>query len=299
MRIVQLALIIFFVVAPASLLAELRAGDLPNAGWYAHVDLHEMRGSDAGKELYAWLSREVFDELRDEFGFDADQEANTITALAAADGGTVVVIDGQFSQETRDRILAISAMAGDFRTLSHDGKDYYQIEDEPDGPGQGSFDDVAFVSLAIKDKLLVTSSKDQMQQMLGNGGRLTGDYNNKGALLVLRGNKSFVQAGMQTHALDEDFGWDSNILRNTEQIGLLVADEAGALGVVAQLVATEAGVANSLASIVRGLISLQALSEELDPELSRFLSDTEVRVDGATLTVKLAVDPEVLVEALE
>jgi hypothetical protein len=258
-----------------------------------------MRGSDAGKELYAWLSREVFDELRDEFGFDADQEANTITALAAADGGTVVVIDGQFSQETRDRILAISAMAGDFRTLSHDGKDYYQIEDEPDGPGQGSFDDVAFVSLAIKDKLLVTSSKDQMQQMLGNGGRLTGDYNNKGALLVLRGNKSFVQAGMQTHALDEDFGWDSNILRNTEQIGLLVADEAGALGVVAQLVATEAGVANSLASIVRGLISLQALSEELDPELSRFLSDTEVRVDGATLTVKLAVDPEVLVEALE
>lgn len=299
MRFTRLALIVFFVALPASLLAELKNGDLPNAGWYAHVDLQEMRGSDAGKEIYAWLSREVFDELREEFGFDADKEANTITALAAADGGTVVVIDGQFSQETRDRLMAVSAAAGDFKALRHDGKDYYQIDDEPDGQQQNSFDDVAFVSLALKNKLLVTSREDEMQQLLSNGGRLTGDYDNNDALLILRGSKSFVQAGMQTHSIDEDLGWDSNILRNTEQVGLLVADEAGALAVVAQLVATEASVANSLASIIRGLISLQALSDEVDPDLSRFLNATEVLVEGATLTVKLAMDPKVLVEAID
>jgi hypothetical protein len=68
---------------------------------------------------------------------------------------------------------------------------------------------------------------------------------------------------------------------------------------MAQLVAAEPVIANSLASIVRGLISLQALSGDVDPELSRFLNSTEVTVDGSTLTVKLAMDPEVLIDAID
>jgi hypothetical protein len=56
--------------------------------------------------------------------------------------------------------------------------------------------------------------------------------------------------------------------------------------------------ANSLASIVRGLISLQAFSDDIDPELSQFLNSTVVAVDGSTLTVKVAVDPELLVDVI-
>ena len=299
MRFARLALICFYIALPATLLADLNAGDLPNTGWYAHIDLTEMRSSDAGKELYVWLDREVFEELRNETGFDADREADRVTALAGDDGSILVVIDGKFSQESKDRIVAISALAGDFNMLSHAGKDYYQIEDTPERARSDSFDDVAFVSLAVADKLLVTSSEAQMRAMLENGGRLPGDYDNGGALLVLRGTKTFVQAGMQPHLIDEDFGWDSNLLRNTEKLGLLVSDEAGALAFVAQLVASDATVANSLASIVRGLIGLQALSGEMDPEISRVLNSTEVAVDGSTLTVKLAMDPKMLVEAID
>ena len=298
MRVARLALICFYIALPATLLADLNTGDLPNAGWYAHIDLTEMRKSDAGKELYAWLDREVFEELRNEFGFDADREADRITAVAGADSSTIVVIEGQFSQASKDRILAITALAGDFNTLTHAGKDYYQIEEESHKPNHGSFDDVAFVSLAVADKLLVTSNEAQMRAMLENGGRLPGDYDNGSALLVLRGTKNFVQAGMQPHLVDEDFGWDSNLLRNTEKLGLLVSDEAGALAFVAQLVASDATVADSLASIVRGLIGLQALSGEMDPEVSRVLNSTEVAVEGSTLTVKLAIDPKMFVEAI-
>lgn len=299
MRFARLALIVFYIGLPATLFAGITSGDLPSANWYAHIDLTEMRSSDAGRELYAWLNDEVFDELREEFGFDADQEADAITALATAAGGTVVVIDGNFTQQTEDRILAIAAMAGGFNTLKHDGKDYFQFEDEPGKQRHDSIDDVAFISLAVDNKLLVTSSEQQMQAMLGNGGRISGDYDNAGALLILRGQKSFVQAGMQTEMFDEDLSWDSNLLRNTEQLGLLVSDEAGDLAVEAQLVTTEASVANSLASIVRGLIGLQALSGEVDPELSQTLNNTYVGVDGSVLTVKLAVDPKVLVEAID
>jgi hypothetical protein len=138
-----------------------------------------------------------------------------------------------------------------------------------------------------------------MQQIFASDGRIPGDYENNGALIVLRGDKSFVQAGMQTNEIGNDFGWDSNMLRNTEQLALLVSDQKGLLAIEAQLVASEEGMANSLASIVRGMISLQAFSDDMDSELSKFLNDTVVTVDGSTLTVKVAVDPEVLAKAID
>jgi hypothetical protein len=298
MRLARYALVLFYIALPATLFAELERGDLPAARWYAHVDLVEMRSSDAGRELYNWLDEEVFEELRDEIGFDADKEANTITALATSEGGTVVVIDGEFSATTGDKIVAIAALASDFNTLSHDGKAYYQIEDEPDDHNSQSFDNVAFMSVALKNKLLVTASKDQMHQLLSNNGKISGNYDDDGALIVLRGDKNFVQAGMDPNSFD-DMGWDSNILRNTEQLALLVSDSADLLAIEAQLIASGAEEANTLASVARGLLAIISLSGEADPELIAFLNDTEIEVDGATLRVNISLDPELLVEAID
>ncbi|MGI9201878.1 MAG: hypothetical protein ACR2QL_12515 [Woeseiaceae bacterium] len=298
MRLARYALIVFYIALPATLFAELERGDLPAARWYAHVDLVEMRSSDAGRELYNWLDEEVFEELRDEIGFDADKEANTITALATSEGGTIVVIDGDFSETTADKIIAIAALASDFDTLTHDGKAYYQIEDEPDNHYTNSFDNIAFMSVALENKLLVTASKDQMQQLLSNNGRIPGDYDADDALIVLRGDKNLVQAGMDPDSFD-DMGWDSNILRSTEQLALLVSDTANLLAVEAQLVAAGAEEANTLASVVRGLLAILSLSDEADPELMAFLNDTEIEVDGSTLRVSIALDPELLVEAID
>ena len=300
MRPVRILLFILFISLPLNAVAELSGGDLPAARWYAHVDLVEMRSSDAGMQLYAWLEEEMFDQLREKIGFDADQEANFITALATPEGGTLIVVDGDFSQETQDGLLAIGATASKFNMLEHDGKAYYQIDDD-DRSGrddESSFENGAFMSLAIEDKLIITSSEEQMRQIFGSDGRIPGDYDNDGALMVLRGTKSLVQAGMQTNEFSDDLGWDSNMLRNTEQLGLLVSDEKGMLAVEAQLVAGEEKMANSLASIVRGLISLQAFSDDIDPELSQFLNDTAVTVDGSTLTVKVVVDPQLLVDVI-
>lgn len=298
MHLVRLFLIILCVGLPASVVADLSDGDLPATRWYAHIDLVEMRSSDVGKQLYAWLEEELFDELREEIGFDADKEANMITAMAAPDKGMLVVIDGEFSQQTLDRVVAIGAAASDFNTLTHEGNDYFQFEGDSDDPDRNSFENGAFLSVAIKNKLIVTSTEEQMQQVFASKGRVPGDYNNGGALVVLRGENSFLQAGMQTKELGDDLGWDSNMLRNTEQLALLVSDRKGLLAVEAQLLASEAQMANSLASIVRGLISLQAFNDDMDPELTKFLNDTTVDVDGATLTVKVELNPEVLIRAI-
>ena len=52
--------------------------------------------------------------------------------------------------------------------------------------------------------------------------------------------------------------------------------------------------ASSLASIARGLISLQVFSDDLDDELKAILSGTSVDVDGNSLVVRVVVDPEVV-----
>ena len=57
--------------------------------------------------------------------------------------------------------------------------------------------------------------------------------------------------------------------------------------------------ADSLASIVRGLISLQVFNDDLDPEIAEFLQNTSVEVDDNKLTVKVALDAEDVIAAID
>ena len=65
------------------------------------------------------------------------------------------------------------------------------------------------------------------------------------------------------------------------------------------MLTTEPEMASSLASIVRGLISLQAFDEDADPDVTSILQSTKVDVSGSTLKVALALAPELVVSALE
>ncbi|MDH3804341.1 MAG: hypothetical protein OEU90_02595, partial [Gammaproteobacteria bacterium] len=75
--------------------------------------------------------------------------------------------------------------------------------------------------------------------------------------------------------------------------------KAGKISIEAQLVTTEKEMADSLASIVRGLISLQVFNDDLDPEIAEFLQNTSVDVEDKMLTIRVALDPEVVVAAIE
>ncbi|MDH5305227.1 MAG: hypothetical protein OEW64_14165 [Gammaproteobacteria bacterium] len=297
--------IVILACLPATLLAELANGDLPAARWYAHVDLVTMRKGEAGKQLYAWLDREVFDELREEMGFDASREADSVTAIASPDGGIMIVVDGNFSQMTADRIVALAALASDFETLDFENTPYFfigdeqQDADEDNGQDPKSLHEGAYVSVALKNKLLIAQSEQQMQQLLKSKGRIPGNYDSGNALLILSAQQNLVQAGANAAGFGDDLGWDSNVLRNTRQIALLVAEAAGRIAIEGQLIATDANVANSLASIVRGLISLQVFNDDLDPALSDLLQNTSVNVSDMTLTVKLQLDPASVLSVID
>ncbi len=306
MRISKHLILVLLLALPGLALSELAASGLPaTSTWYFHADFDEMRSSDAGKPIYEWLQREVFADVRDDAGIDLDKEADRITAFSAAESGAVVTIEGDISQETQDKLLAMAAGADDFDTLKHKGKTFYYAKgDNHENNNKievDSFENGVYFTFALKNRILATSSREQMERLLDSKGKLPKRSADRGTLIVLTAEKSLIQAGIQADQVEDrgDGGWKSNILKNTEQLAVMIADVAGKIAIETQLIATQPEMAESLASIVRGLISLAMFSEDMDPEVAEFLRGTTVDVEGTSLNIRLALDPESVVVALD
>lgn len=321
MHILRLIVIVLLLAAPGFAAADLLADSVPDAStWYFHADFEEMRSTDAGKQLYGWMEREVFDEVREESGFDIGKEADQITAFSAEPDGAIVLIEGKISLESTDKLLALAAGAKNLETLTHKGKTFYFAEGEGhgdigdadagdndnDNDNHGGinidgFDGGVYFSFAIKNKIIAAATREQMESMLASNGKVAPRKAKSGTLFVLTAEKSLIQAGMKADEFEDggDGGWNSNILKNTEQVAIMIADVAGKIAVEAQLIAKQPEMAESLASIVRGVISLQVFSDDMDPEISQVLQSTKVSVDGTVLKVSVALDPALVVAALE
>ena len=309
MRISRLLIIGLLLMMPGFASAAVAPDSVPaTSTWYFHADFEEMRTSDAGKHLYGWLQREVFEDVHDDAGIDLDKEADRITAFSDEENGAVVLLEGNISQESRDKLLAVAAGAESLETFEHKGKTFYFAEGEGhDHDGDNgdieinSFENGVYFTFALKDRLLATSMREKMEALLVSDGKLPRRKTTNGTLIVISAEKSLIQAGMKADQVDDDGegGWQSNILRNTEQVAVLVADVAGKIAVETQLIAKKPEMAESLASIVRGLISLTMFSDDMDPDISEFLQGTSVDVDGSKLKISVAVDPEMLIAALD
>lgn len=312
MRTLKLLIVGLLLAFPA--LATADAGDIPGAStWYFHIDLDKMRSEEAGKAVYDWMEDEIFSDVREESGVDLTKELDRLTAFSLEGQGPVFLFEGNISQESKDRVMTLIAAAGDLQPEKSSGKAYYRLtdghgKDDDDNTGDNieiqidALEEESWISLALDNKVLVTSSKEQMQELLKKGGKIAGRRSHNDALLVLTAEKALLQAGMNSSALgnddDGDSGWDSNILRNTEQVAFLVAAKAGMLALEAKLITTEPDMAESLASVVRGLISLVAFNDEMEAETVAVLRSTKVEAKGNNLSISLAVAPDLVVSTL-
>jgi len=310
MRYLKILIIGLLLVAPG--IAAARSADVPgSAVWYFHVDLAQMRDDGPGRGVYVWLQDEAFAEVQDESGVDLDKELDSLTAFSLEGEGPVILFEGNISQETKDKIMTFIAAAGDLNPLKSSGKSYYHFKGTEEGESidfsdsnveiqLDSLEEESWISLALKNKVLVTGSEGQMKAMLANDGKIAGSNGHNGALLVLTAEKTMLQAGMNSTAFgdDGDSDWDSNILRNTEQVAFLMAAAANKLALEAKLITSEPEMAESLASVVRGLISLMAFNDEMDAEAVAMLQGTKVEAEGNSLTISLAIDPDLVVRTI-
>ena len=297
----RLFLLPLFFCLPLAANAAVSSGDFPDGTmWYMHADLKEMRSTDAGRDLYVWLDDEVFSEVKEEIGIDLKNEIDRVTAFSNTLRGAVIVVEGDISDESRDKLLALAQLEGSLEMLTHKKKAYYHIgtgQTESGDNGIDSLEDSAYFTFALKGKLIVASGEDQLKSLIDRNGKIAGAGNRDGSLFVLTADKDFVQAGMRTKGLG-DIDWDSNILRNIEQAALLIADQDGLIAIEAKLVSTDPGMAESVASIINGLLSLQAFNTDLEPEIAHVIENTKVGVVDNVLSISTVVDPEVVINVI-
>lgn len=308
MRNFKILLVGLLLALPLSSMADAR--DVPGAAsWYFFVDLEQMRSGGPGKAVYDWLREEVMEDVKDDSGLDIEREVDRLIAYSMDDNKGVLVVEGNFSQNTKDIAMAFVASGGDINPFKASGKTYYryggneELDDDISydaGNIKFQIDDMrkeSWISTDVKNKIIVTSTEEQMQAMLASNGKIPGRGGQKGALLVLSAEKTLVQAGMRASALGKD-AWDSNVLRNTEQAALLIAAAVDKLSIEAKLTTVEAEMAESMASVVRGLISLAAFDDDMDAETLAVLRGTRVATKDNSLSISMAIDPGVVVSTL-
>lgn len=301
----RLFILLLLLSFPLHAGAAVTAGDLPgDTVWYMHADLDRLRSTESGSEISKWIDSEVGDELQEEIGIDLNSEVDSITAYSDATNGTVILVEGPITKKTQDKLVALAVLEGGVDTREHAGKTYYFANDgehrsDGDDDPFEDLDDAAYFSFAIANKAIVASNENQLKAMLDNGGEIVGSKSHDGALFVLTADISFVQAGLRTDGLgDNDGDWESNIIRNTEQAAVLIADRAGQIAVEAQLRSKDPKMAASIGGIVNGLISLQAFNSELGPEVQTLIANTKVEVDENVLTINTVIDPDLVVSVL-
>jgi hypothetical protein len=305
-KLILFAALLLLAFSPAT---NADIGGIPaSASWYFHADFDAMRDGKASRGVYDWLDAEVFAEILGEVGIDFGKEAQSLTAFSGAGAGPVIILDGKISQDTRDKVVALAAADGELQTFKSSGKAYYFFDGKANGNKKGnsgnidididSLEKEAYVSVALKSKILITNTQEQMKELLANDGKIRLEREDKNALFVLRAERSLIQAGVKADEMEEDGDWDSKILRNTKQVAVLMADLGDKLGIEAQLVANEPDMANSLASVVRGLIGLTAFNDDMDSEVAAILQSTTVNVAGSVLKLSLSLDPDTVVSAL-
>jgi len=312
MRNLRILIVGLLLAIPGLVVAGL--DEIPgDATWYLHIDLEQMRSEGAGKDIYALMTDEVFEDIRDDTGVDLTKELESITGLSMDGQGPIFVLEGDVSQTSKDRLMAIIAAEGNLDPKKSSGKTYYRFtdmgheadDDEEDG-GDDSIEiqfealqNESWISIALDKKVLVTATEEQMKAMLKKDGKISGGRGQNGTLLVLTADKPLLQAGIDSVALgkesDGDSGWESNILRNTEQVAFLVAAAADKLAIEAKFVTAEPEMADSLASVARGLISLVSFSDEMDAATIALIKGTKIEVEGRNLSFSLAIDPDLLV----
>ncbi|MFK8051570.1 MAG: hypothetical protein AB8F65_01250 [Woeseiaceae bacterium] len=286
--------LLLLIAAPGY--SEISKTELPaDSHWYLHVDLDAMRTSGSGRQLYQWVNEEIFDDVRDDTGFDPDTEVSDITLYSAGTDHATLVVRGDLRQASQDKLIAVLAAKSEFEVEKQGRFNFYRIKDIDIENDELQIDqDELFVSFDRKNTWIFSTQMNSLLSVLS--GKQAMAKQDGDALLVLSAKKPSVQAGVDSEGFGERFS--SGVLRNARQLAFRLSDDSGNADIELRITARDAQTSNALASIVRGLIGLQALSSDVDNEIGPLLNALKVESDAEGLSLRLNIAPESIVEIL-
>jgi len=257
-----------------------------NAGFYLHANIEEMQLAPAGQHIYEWLEDEVLEELRDDTGIDVSDVLTGISVFGPSvseryhSDEAVFILHGEFSPSDQAQIIEALEQHVDITTTtlfrSSRGHDMY-------------------LSFGPNQQTIITKDEAQLERFLDGQQKQLPDTRNK--ILILQAESPLVQGGLNTQ-IQNNTPWDSSILRNVEQVAVVISDDAGQLRLQANLLAAKPEMAMALQNLVQGLIALSALNED-EPEIAELLSQAHIEAEGNRVVLEITVDPETLMDFVD
>lgn len=252
-----------------------------DSAFYLSINLATMRDGTASAPLYRWVEGEVLEDLRDELGTDLIDSLEGVSIFGTgAEQVPAVVLHGTIPQSARDRIVdGVFESKGEIELKTLHGRNYYSfsgleldwdgVENHDGGDGDGSNHDALLIAFGDQGQSMITPDPLIMDLFLRHGELAQAEM--APDLMVLQANRALIQGGLSNRQNLPGVGpngpWESEMFRKVERFGIILADENDAVSFTLEAQSATPEVAEAMANLVEGLISLKALSGENDPEL--------------------------------
>lgn len=291
------------MLAASSLSVQAQPVSAEDSAFYLAINIDAIRDGQASAALYTFIDEEVLDELREEFGSEAVDAVDGISIFGTGDSqAPVILLHGDIPQSARDRFVdKLFKEKKDVELLTQHGRNYFAFGDvQLDWDGVDSKDNHGALLLAYGERgqTMITPHPEAMSNFLREG--FMPDAVLAEDLMVLKADRALAQGGLNNrhNAFSVNGGaWKSELFRKVDRIGLVVVDDAEALRITVEAHSASPELAEALGNIVKGIVSLKALSSEAADKL-KWLDTLQINSDDRITRLDALVPSAALEEIL-
>lgn len=270
-----------------------------DSAFYLAINIDAIREGQASATLYTFIDDEILDELREEFGSDAVDAIDGISIFGTGDGQTpVILLHGNIPQLARDRFVdKLFKEKKDVELLTEYGRNYFAFGDvqlDWDGVESDGDHDALLLAFGDRGQTMITPHPDAMSEFLREG--YVPNAVMAEDLMVLKADRALAQGGLNNRhsAFSANGGaWESELFRKVDRIGMVVADDAEALRISIEAHTASPELAEALGNIVKGIVSLKALSSEAAEKLE-WLDTLQIDSDDNVTRLNASIPAESL-----
>lgn len=269
-----------------------------DSAFYFGINIDAIRDGQASAPLYAYIDGEILDELRDEFGTGVVDAIDGISIFGVGESQTpVVVLHGDIPRSARDRFVdELFMKKDDVELLTAHGRNYFafgdvQLDWNRDDGEHGH--DSLLLAFGDRGQTMVTPNAEIMDNFLRRG--FVPDAVMNEDLMVLKANPALAQGSLNNRhaAFSGGGGWNSELFKKVDRFGLVVADGSDALRITVEAHTSSPELARALENIVKGTISLKALSSDAGGKL-KWLDTLQIVSDDRIMRLDATVPADAL-----
>ena len=275
-----------------------------DSSFYLSVNLDTMRDGAASKPLYRWFQQEVLDDVREELGVDLIDALNGVSIFGTgANQVPVLVLHGDIPRSARDHVVdTVFSEKGKVELKTAHGRNYYEFAEldlDWDGVENrfGQDHDALLIAFGDRGQSMVTPDPEIMDRFLRDGALAVSEMSSE--LMVLEAERPLARGGVNNRKGSPRGGpWESRMFRQVERFGLVISDEDDAVSLTLEAESATPELAEAMANLVRGLVSLKVLSQDTDPDLE-WLGALEITTRDRITRMQARVPAESLVSILD